>query len=129
VSFDLFKEVIPSLTTKQKILETEEDFRKDYVPYIINRFFSQYPSDIFFANEMNKRSYLPKDMQHDFYFNALRQGKRPFVPWVKRQPKQSDIQNVAKLYGMSYRRAAESMKLFTDKQLKEIDKLLDTGGK
>jgi hypothetical protein len=125
---DLFKEIIPSLTSKKPVLETQEDF-KNYVPFIINRYFSQYPTDIFFAQEMNKRSFLDKQMQHDFYMAAVRPGKRPFVPWVKKAPKNEDIELVQKTFGYSYRRAAETMKMFTEEQLEEFRQDQDIGGK
>ena len=58
--------------------ETPEDPAeiKSYSPYIINRCLSGHLDCIMFANEMNKYSFLDKDMQYSFYLNTLRKKKR-----------------------------------------------------
>ena len=45
----------------------DPDAKKDYPPYIINRCLSGHLDCVMFANEMNKYSFLDKDMQYSFY--------------------------------------------------------------
>jgi hypothetical protein len=65
---NLFKDIIPSLTTgRVPVCQTEEDF-KQYPAYQVNAALSYYQDCIFFVNEMNMKSFLTNEMQHDFYF-------------------------------------------------------------
>ena len=62
--------------TKQNLVEEDPDAIKKYSPYIINRCLSGHLDCVLFANEMNKYSFLDKDMQYSFYLNTLRKKKR-----------------------------------------------------
>ena len=48
--------------TKHDLRDDDPDVMKDYSPYIINRCLSGHLDCIMFANEMNKYSFLDKDM-------------------------------------------------------------------
>ena len=61
---------------KISLIEEYPSTIKDYAPYIINRCLSGNIDSILFANEMNKYSFLDKDMQYSFYLNTLRKKKR-----------------------------------------------------
>ena len=73
--------------TKENLVEEDPDAIKGYAPYIINRCLSGHLDCVLFANEMNKYSFLDKDMQYSFYLNTLRKRKR-FSPWLRKDKSQ-----------------------------------------
>ena len=73
---------------KQNLIEEDPAEIKNYPPYIINRCLSGHLDCIMFANEMNKYSFLDKDMQYSFYLNTLRKKKR-FSPWLRKEKSQT----------------------------------------
>ena len=79
-----------------------------------------------FVNEMNKYSFLDKDMQYSFYLNTLRKKKR-FSPWL-RKDKVTDLQSVKQYYGYSNEKASQALKILSKQQLEFIKQRLDTGG-
>jgi len=113
--------------TKQDLREEDPDVIKGYAPYIINRCLSGHLDCIMFANEMNKYSFLDKDMQYSFYLNTLRKKKR-FSPWL-RKDKVTDLEIIKQYYGYSNEKAANALKILTPEQIKFIKQRLDTGGR
>jgi hypothetical protein len=113
--------------TKQDLREEDPDSIKDYAPYIINRCLSGHLDCIMFANEMNKYSFLDKDMQYSFYLNTLRKKKR-FSPWL-RKDKVTDLEIIKQYYGYSNEKASQALKILTPEQIKFIKQRLDTGGR
>ena len=79
-----------------------------------------------FANEMNKYSFLQKDMQYSFYLNSLRKRKR-FSPWIRKDSIQ-DLECVKEYYDYSNEKAFQALKILTKEQLNYIKKKLDIGG-
>ena len=112
---------------KDNLIEEDPSTIKDYPPYIINRCLSGHLDCIMFANEMNKYSFLDKDMQYSFYLNTLRKKKR-FSPWL-RKDKVTDLQCVKQYYGYSNEKASQALKILSKQQLDYIKKRLDTGGR
>jgi hypothetical protein len=113
--------------TKQDLLEDDSSLKKDYPPYIVNRCLSGHLDCILLVNEMNKYSFLDKDMQYSFYLNSLRKRKR-FSPWL-RKDKISDLDYVKRYYGYSNEKASQALKLLSKEQIEFIKQRLDTGGK
>ena len=111
---------------KENLIEEDPSTIKDYAPYIINRCVSGHLDCVLFANEMNKYSFLDKDMQYSFYLNTLRKKKR-FSPWL-RKDKVTDLEIVKQYYGYSNEKAATALKILTPEQIKFIKQRLDTGG-
>jgi len=111
---------------KQDLIEEDPSTIKDYPPYIINRCLSGHLDCVMFANEMNKYSFLDKDMQYSFYLNTLRKKKR-FSPWL-RKDKVTDLQCVKQYYGYSNEKASQALKILTNQQLDFIKQRLDIGG-
>ena len=111
---------------KNNLLEEDPSLIKDYAPYIINRCLSGNLDCIMFVNEMNKYSFLDKDMQYSFYLNTLRKKKR-FSPWL-RKDKVTDLEIVKQYYGYSNEKASNALKILTPDQIKFIKQRLDTGG-
>ena len=111
---------------KTNLIEEDPSTIKDYAPYIINRCLSGNIDSILFANEMNKYSFLDKDMQYNFYLNTLRKKKR-FSPWLRKE-KVTDLQCVKQYYGYSNEKASQALKILSQQQLEFIKQRLETGG-
>ena len=111
---------------KKNLIEEDPSEIKNYPPYIINRCLSGHLDCIMYANEMNKYSFLDKDMQYSFYLNTLRKKKR-FSPWL-RKDKVTDLQCVKEYYGYSNEKASQALKILSTQQLDYIRQRLETGG-
>jgi len=113
--------------TKENLIQDDPSLAKEYPPYIINRCLSGHMDCIMFVNEMNKYSFLDKDIQYSFYLNILRKRKR-FSPWL-RKDKVTDLDCVKQYYGYSNEKASQALKILSHEQLNFIKQRLDTGGK
>ena len=111
--------------TKENLIEDPSNI-KDYPPYIINRCLSGHLDCVMYANEMNKYSFLDKDMQYSFYLNTLRKKKR-FSPWLRKE-KVTDLEIIKQYYGYSNEKASNALKILTPEQINFIKQRLDTGG-
>ena len=111
---------------KENLIEEDPSTIRDYAPYIINRCLSGNIDSILFANEMNKYSFLDKDMQYSFYLNTLRKKKR-FSPWL-RKDKVTDLEIIKQYYGYSNEKASNALKILTPEQINFIKQRLETGG-
>ena len=111
---------------KKNLIDEDPSTIKDYPPYIINRCLSGHLDCIMFANEMNKYSFLDKDMQYSFYLNTLRKKKR-FSPWLRKE-KVTDLEIIKQYYGYSNEKASQALKILTPEQINFIKQRLDTGG-
>ena len=111
---------------KNNLIEEDPSSIRDYPPYIVNRCLSGHLDTILFANEMNRYSFLDKDIQYNFYLNTLRKKKR-FSPWL-RKDKVTDLQSVKQYYGYSNEKASQALKILSKQQLDYIKQRLETGG-
>ena len=111
---------------KNNLIEEDPSTIKDYPSYIVNRCLSGNLDCIMFVNEMNKYSFLDKDMQYSFYLNTLRKKKR-FSPWLRKE-KVTDLQSVKQYYGYSNEKASQALKILSKQQLDYIKQRLETGG-
>ena len=111
---------------KDNLIEEDPSTIKNYAPYIINRCLSGHLDCVMFANEMNKYSFLDKDMQYSFYLNSVRKRKR-FSPWL-RKDKVNDLECVKEYYGYSNEKASQALKILDKTQLNFIKQRLETGG-
>ena len=112
--------------TKKDLREDDPDVIKEYAPYIINRCLSGHLDCVMFVNEMNKYSFLDKDMQYSFYLNTLRKKKR-FSPWLRKE-KVTDLEIIKQYYGYSNEKASQALKILTHEQITFIKQRLDIGG-
>ena len=111
---------------KKNLIEEDPSEIKNYPPYIINRCLSGHLDCILFTNEMNKYSFLDKDMQYSFYLNTLRKKKR-FSPWLRKE-KVTDLELIKQYYGYSNEKASQALKILSNQQLDFIKQRLDIGG-
>lgn len=111
--------------TGEYLLNDETD--KQYVPFVVNRGMSFGRDTIMFANEINKYSFLPKNMQYEFLLNIVKKKKR-YNKWIK-QPRSDYIDEVMEWYQCSFQKACKYVSVLSDDQLQHIKTRIDKGGK
>lgn len=124
---DLFKEVLPSILQTKKSLLEDPRFKKDYVPFVVNRALSYHMDCVLYANEMNLYPGLEKDMQYSYLLNSIRSMKRKFQPWQKAETL-NDLECVKQYFGYSNERAKEALRILNDEQIAEIRTKTAKGG-
>jgi len=112
---------------KTNLLRVDPEAHKDFMPFIVNRAMSMSMDTALFANEMNKRPDLSKQMVYDFYIHAVPKRKR-YASWSKKV-KQEDVEAVMEYFYCNEQRALETMSLLTMDDIEEIKKKIDKGGK
>lgn len=107
---------------------TEPQTEKEYSSYVINKALSFGADTILYANEMNLHHGLDKKLQYEFLKNAIPKRKR-FNKWIKKgaDPKHLDL--VCSYYKYSKERGMEALSILSEEQIKQIEQLMDTGGK
>lgn len=126
MGLDLWKDLVPNLLKGKEKLEFE-DINKEYNPWIINQAMSYYMDTILFAAEMNKYPSLSKQMQYDFYFNAIKKRSRQYSPWLKKE-KHEDLELAKRYFNVSIKKAKDIINILTEEQLDMIRDEMDTGG-
>ena len=104
-----------------------EDTISQYNPYMVNRWLSMSIDTIMYAQEMNCNSHLPKDMQYDYYFHAIKKNKR-FFKYIK-HTKQDLIDVISEYHGCSDKKAKELLRLFSESDIEYMKSKLNRGGK
>lgn len=111
-------------------LKTEIDeslIEKEYNPFMVNRGLSYFNDTVMWANEMNMKSFLDKDMQYKFLLNTVKKGKR-FGKWAKTE-KDETIDMLVEYYQVNRQRAQEISRLLNTKQLQTIKEKMFKGGR
>lgn len=116
-----------SILQNKKNLIVDELTEKEYQPFLINRTLSYHKDCILFANEMNRRHLADKKLQYDFLINTIRSQKRPFAKWVKPE-KSDDIECIKQVFGLSFQKAREALRLLSNEQIQQLKEQTDTGG-
>ena len=124
---DLFKEIIPSiLQTKKNVIDNDIDI-KEYAPFIVNRALSYHIDCVLYANEMNLRPNIDKEMQYQYLLNTIRPMKRKYQPWQKSEI-DKDMECVKQYFGYSNEKAKEALRILNDEQIAEIKAKTNKGG-
>ena len=100
---------------------------KGYNPFLTNRAFAMHMDTILIAEEMNQASDLDPMLQFDFYYYAVRKGRRFGFP--KKVETDANLELVMEHYKYSKEKAAAALRLLTEEQLQAILKTPDTGGR
>ena len=110
--------------------KTEIEDLSGYDAYITNHSFSAFPDTVLLANELNRYPELPKDMQFDFYYHAVKKGNR-FEKWLKKNKNESfeTIKMLKDYYGYNDEKARAALDILRDDQLDYIRKSFDKGGR
>lgn len=122
-------EFLDGINSGKKLELNEDNPFKDYVPFQINNGLSQYLDTVMLANEMNKRPWIPKEMQFAFLNGAVSK-KRRFGKWGKADAvaNQDDIDAVSEHYKVNKDKAIEYLKVLGPQELEAIKKRNDKGG-
>lgn len=109
---------------KENILT--EDNQSQYAPYMVNRFLSMDVSTLMYAQEMNSRPSLDKDLHYEYLINSIRKRKR-FFKYIKADT-DANVKLLAEYYNYSNAKAKEVLPLHSSKRLIEIATKMNTGG-
>jgi hypothetical protein len=128
MSYDLFKDYVPAISsTKKRLMDTDDEYwEKNYNAFMINRNFSYHQDTILYSNEMNQYPLVDNKLQFDYLLNSIRSRKR-FSPWAKKSI-HSDLDYVKEYYGYNNERAEEALKILDDEQIEYIKNKLNKGG-
>ena len=121
------KDWMNSINHSKEHLMIDEESKKSYNPYIINKILSGFTDTVMQSNFCNMNPSLPKEMQYDFLLNSIRPRKR-FTPWLKKEF-EGDLDMLKKYYNLNTEKSKQTLKILTKEQLEYIRKRLDTGGK
>lgn len=102
---------------------------ESYVPFMANRGLSYQQDCVYWANEMNQRWNLDKDMQYDFLFYSVRKGKRNFTKWAKANKEDEDLLLISEYYQVNHRRAREILSLINKDEIELIRERTFKGGR
>ena len=106
--------------------DSPELAEKDYVPYIVNRGFTNFEDTILHANELNLRPNLFHKAQFDYYRGALCKRKR-FSKWPKAE-KSVDLDAIQEVYQCNRTVAKQYLKALSPKDIFTIHNKLAMGG-
>lgn len=118
---------INSINNKTPI-EWSDEVEKDYSPFIINRGLGYFSDTVMLANEMNRSSHLPKKMQYDFLYNAIKKGKR-FSKWGKTTTATDDVELLMHVFSYSRRYAQSVVAMFSQANIDAIRDTQEKGGR
>lgn len=99
----------------------------EYNPFMVNRGLSYFSDTVMWANEMNQRHQLDKDLQYTFLLNTVSKKKR-FSKWGK-QSQDDTLDLIGEWYKVNRRRAQEIALILSEVQLTTIREKMYKGGK
>ena len=105
----------------------DDNFEKDYNPFLVNRGLSYQSDCVLFANEMNIRSSIDKNQQYLFLLNTIRAKRRSFAKWGK-PVSNSTVSLIKSYFGYSDAKALEVIDLITDTDIEQLEQLTNAGG-
>lgn len=118
---------VKSISNSKSYIQDIKTDDKQYIPYIINRLFSNNHDTLFASNEINMYWDIPRIMQYDYYFYSVRKKKR-FIKYLKSAKEEDEIRLIMEVYKYNYSRAKEVHSLFTKEQLEYVKKQQEKGG-
>lgn len=104
----------------------DDDTQKYYKPFVVNKYLSMDATTILYAAEVNQRPYMPKDMQYDYYMNAIDKRSR-FFKYVK-ETNDDNLSIVKEYFGYGKKKAKEALSILTDDDIEYMKKRLSKGG-
>jgi hypothetical protein len=124
---DLFKEVLPSLTSdKENLLDLNPEEEKHYPAFMVNRAFSMGLETFMRAAIINQLGRLDNRLQYDYWFYGLPQ-KRVWNRWIKSSKESKGFQAVQKFFDYSDQKTLEVMRLLTDEEVADIIRQMNPG--
>lgn len=122
--FDYLK----ALTDKNEDLDFDnEEIRKDYQPYMINRFVSMAEVFTQVVNEINRYD-LPKSVHFRYLFSVLPKRKQ-FFHYIKKKKDLTQTEKlvIANYFEVGLKEAERYIQLLDEKQVEEILELFHYG--
>lgn len=110
---DLYKDKINLMKQQPEII------KKEYIPYIYNRFIKGNIDCLFDVQEMNKAHFLDKDMQYDYYIHALSKKKR-YSKYVKRDKEEKHLKLIKHYFNFNISKAKIALSLLSEDILTEL---------
>ena len=109
--------VVDSLSSTKQYVDVEEPENK-YVPWLVNRHFSNFIDTVLHSNEMNMHADLDPKLQYDYYFGSVRKSRR----WYKKGLKEDSyyVDAICERYKYSRRRAEEVMRTLSKEQIEAV---------
>jgi len=118
-------QILNSINKKTELLE-KEFIQSNYVPFIVNRGMSYFTDTVLLANEMNKHSGCPKELQYEYYYHSVNKKSR-FSKWHK--PEKDDlIQLIMEAEGYSFEKAKDVAPLYTKDEIVKLKQKVYKGG-
>jgi len=108
-------------------IDRDFDCEKQYVPFIVNRAFSQFPDTVMAANSMNAFPHLDKKLQYDFLYNSIKKRKR-FSRWPKAEWDEETLVMIVEYYDVSKFRAREYLSLMNEDDIEYLKTKTFKGG-
>jgi len=97
-----------------------------YNPFLTNRAFAMHMDTILIAEEMNQAHQLGPQLQYDFYYHSVRQGRRFGFP--PKPPEEEYLPVVMEYYNYSRQKAQEALRILTLSDIRMMLKSMDKGG-
>ena len=98
-----------------------------YNPFLTNRSFAMHMDTIMLAEKMNQYHKLGPELQYDFYYHAVRKGKRFGFP--PKPPEVENLEIVMEYFQYSKQKALEALQLLTTTDINNMRKTMDKGGR
>ena len=115
-----------AICDKKDVIAENPDLEREYVPYVINKYFSYHQDCIADANEMNQNPFLDKKMQFDYFINNSRKRKRRLLWETERVS--DDVSSIKEYFKTSLSKAKYIYKLMSSDDMGVIRKRLFKGG-
>lgn len=116
-----FFEALKDITDRKRELDfSQDDVKKAYVPYMINRYVSMCEPYVPLVNEINKYE-IPTEIHHRYYQDMLPK-RHVFFNYIKKTKDVTleDKKYICAYYECSMRDADEYVRILTEEQLQEI---------
>jgi hypothetical protein len=99
----------------------DDETKKHYIPFLINRALSYFPDTVLYANDMNIFNELPKYFQYSYFLNSIAKRKR-FSKWGKKVGSDS-LDLIMEIYQLNERKAREILSILTPDQLDSLHQM------
>lgn len=111
---------------KDDISKTEE-FKKAYVPHVVNNCVANCPDTIFYAALISLYPDIPAETHYKYLLYSIRK-KRRYGKWFKKSEKSDTIECIKEYYNVRTQVALMYLPHLSTENLENIKKMLNKGG-
>ncbi len=112
----------------ENLMDRDPECERAYLPFIVNRTFSNFAECVMPANIMNCMNHLDKKMQYDYLYYAIKKKKR-FSKWEKSERDEIIEKLVSDYYKVSRVKAREYLSMMSENDKDELIAKTNTGGR